>query len=293
MSAEEIDEGSGTLQMFFTLFAVLPLAAWGGYTLIRDLLDEDAQPAPRPVRPRRRQVVVVESEPEEEQGSYVQEEAAVDGEAADGEAGVEAAGDGDAEAEEAPEPKEPPPPPIHPEILYAQSVELTDYLEGAECSPQTAFVIEDTPVGLVAMGYDFGEKRWIYWANLTPHFRVLDAVARAYANAHNRHPLYIPPSVADAANGEDEKVEGAKEIAADAKASLFVTPTPSDATEPTRPEQRHIANSFKRQGMLNELRFIPEGPRDQPKQVSYSDFPGKRESGWVAVPSRKRALIES
>jgi hypothetical protein len=172
--------------------------------------------------------------------------------------------------------------PVHPEIAYAQSIKLTEHRPLADSSPQSAFVIESTPAGLIAMGYDFTEKRWIYWANSTPHFRVLDTVARVYSNTHNRHPLYIPPSVADAANEvtdkEDDSAENtAKKIAEDKKASLFITPTPTGSADIPRPEQKHIANSFKRKGMLSELRFLDDGPRNPPKHLSYEEFLAKRE----------------
>lgn len=315
-------QSPGNLQAFLTMVLGLPLAVWGGYTIVRDYLKEEMKPNPRPVRrPLRRprppadpsrldvgtfceytktgEIVEVMAVHREDGAPYYytirasddserqtvrrnlvvhKEEIAAEEEPNTRDNSIDS-GVAPEPAEET-KPEEPPPPPIHPEIKYAQSIELTEYREAAEPGPQTAFVIEATPAGLIAMGYDFEEKRWIYWANSTPHFRVLDAVARVYANTHNRHPLYIPPAVADAANEAEEKATtggrvqegGGEKIAADSKASLFITPTPVGAAEPPRPEKRHVANLFKRLGMLSELRFIPEGPREAPKKTSYSDF---------------------
>ena len=293
------DDGNhqGSTQAFFTVLIGLPLALWGGYTLIRDLIESQEMPArkaaplrrrPRP-KPAAEPELAVSDEPvgsdeQEERGDVVNEDK-VEGDGVEGD-GVEGG-----EASEIP---------IHPEILYAQSIVLSDPQPEADKGPKNAFVIEATPVGLVAMGYDFEAKRWIYWANLTPHFRVLDAVARVYANTHNRHELYIPPAVADAANEagekqEEEKNGGSEEgmgsegrapeegaqrltpekIAEDNKASLFINPTPVDAGEIPRPETKHVANCFKRKGMLSELTFIPEGPREPPKKTSYAEFLAK------------------
>ena len=327
-AADNAQSGGGALQTFFTIMLGLPLAVYGAYTAMTQLLQEEDTPRPRRRAPRPRRVV--EPGPETE-GSDVSTgpvtpaaqgqppagpipvgTTCIYGTAADElehvtvtavhteldppyytvrfEDGTErqtirtkllAPGDpieDEDEQEEGGETgaaaTEPAKPPVHPEIAYAQSVELSEHRPLVEPSAQSAFVIEATPAGLIAMGYDFAEKRWIYWANSTPHFRVLDTVARVYANTHNRHPLYIPPSVADAANGAGEKEgEGAEpsaeKIAQDSKASLFITPTPAGAAELPRPEQKHIANSFKRQGMLSELRFLEDGPRDAPKQLSY------------------------
>lgn len=341
---EEFENGI-TARAFFTVVLGLPLAVWGGYSLLREYLGEEPNTTPRAM-PRSTRKARSRADPEalelgtvcvysetgesitvtkvhrsnnmpyyytvqlasgaelhatrdqitlldpasDETESVVQEgesggEVGEVGEVVDGESGVEGGdegGDGDGQPANVR-----PPTPIHPEIKYASSVELTEYRKGAEPGPQSAFVIEATPAGLIAMGYEFGEKRWIYWANQTPHFRVLDTVARVYSNTHNRHPLYIPPAVADAANEADEKaaasVDGAssgaepdgEQIAADAKASLFITPTPVGAAELPRPEKKHIANCFKRMGMLSELRFIEDGPRDAPKRTSYADFMNK------------------
>lgn len=282
----------GSTQAFFTVLIGLPLALWGGYSLIRDLIESQETPArktapfrrrpqPKPTEPKPPIALdkpVLSDEPVEQEEENIDEVmgTAAAGDGVDGE-GVEDGGHGvDEEA--------PPEIPIHPEILYAQSIELSDPLPDADQGPKNAFVIEATPVGLVAMGYDFENKRWIYWANLTPHFRVLDAVARVYANTHNRHDLYIPPAVADAANKATEKEaakkqegEGAvpEKIAEDNKASLFINPTPVGSGEISRPDTQHVANCFKRKGMLSELTFIPEGPREPPKRTSYADFLAK------------------
>ena len=273
----------GTLQTFMAVFLGLPLAVWGGYTLIKDAMETSLeQPRATPLRRRRRKPQEIEAVPIDEpedgdadepvpsDGNTDSAPVAVQTDDTEGtvfEEGVQEEAEVVAEI------------PVHPEISYAQSIELTEYREGAAPSAQTAFVIEATPVGLVAMGYDFEEKRWIYWANLTPHFRVLDAVARMYANVHNRHPLYVPPSVVDAENEAAEAEQEGEQVAQDSKASLFITPTPVGASDVPRPEKRHVANSFKRQGMLSELKFIPEGPREGPKRTSYSDFLAKQQAG--------------
>lgn len=302
------ENSQATLQNFMTVFLGLPLAVWGGYTLIRDAMKAKETVAARPVSIRRRRRRVPEAkakpadDPEEADAdepvpsdgntdSTTQPEQTVQEDESSGvfEAEVEAGPSVDAELEPSAENEEgeleEPVISVHPEIAYAQSIVLEPYREGVDPGPQTAFVIEATPVGLVAMGYDFEEKRWIYWANLTPHFRVLDAVARVYVNIHNRHPLYIPPAVADAANEAVDKAEAeggggqeGEQLAQDSKASLFITPTPVGAAEMPRPEKRHVANSFKRQGMLSELRFIPEGPREAPKKTSYADFLSKQKA---------------
>ena len=262
---------------FFTVLIGLPLAVWGGYTLIRDLIENQEAPfrrRPRPKPPTASDEPLVSDEQEDK---IVYEDLTTDTDKANGE-GVQA--DGESEDSEIP---------IHPEILYAQSIVLSDPMPGADQGPKNAFVIEATPVGLVAMGYDFEANRWIYWANQTPHFRVLDAVARIYVNTHNRHDLYIPPAIADAANEAVENQEGKEnvgsgegakrvtpdKIAEDNKASLFITPTPVGAGEIPRPKAQHVANCFKRKGMLSELTFIPEGPREGPKRTSYADFLAK------------------
>lgn len=309
-SMDDDGDQQGSAHAFFTVIIGLPLALWGGYTLIRDLLESNEAPARKPAVFRRRPRPKP-AEPEPQAASNepagldepMEQEEAVQSEevAADGGEDIGGSGLGWVRGTESPEEgaeqltpdEEPEEPeiPVHPEILYAQSIVLSDPLPGAEPGPKNAFVIEATPVGLVAMGYDFKAKRWIYWANLTPHFRVLDAVARVYVNTHNRHDLYVPPAVADAANeaAEKEAVEGSggvtpeqenggsggvtpEKIAEDSKASLFINPTPVGAAELPRPEKQHVANCFKRKGMLSELQFIPEGPREPPKRTSYADF---------------------
>lgn len=290
------DDGDhqGSTHAFFTVLIGLPLALWGSYTLIRDLIESQETPSRKAAPFRRRpRTKPAESEPpvasDEPAGSDepVEQEEGVQNEEVAADAAVAAANKerGGVEAEddgvEEPEGEGVDDIPIHPEILYAQSIVLSDPLPGADQGPKNAFVIEATPVGLVAMGYDFEAKRWIYWANLTPHFRVLDAVARVYVNTHNRHDLYIPPAVADAANEAAEKEAAEKQegeevssekIAENNKASLFINPTPVGAGEIPRPETQHVANCFKRKGMLSELTFIPEGPREAPKKTSYADF---------------------
>jgi len=284
-----MDDGDhqGSTQAFFTVLIGLPLALGGGYSLIRDMIESQETPV-RKVAPFRRRLRAKPAEHEPSVASDApavsddlieQEEVPVD-EMANGGDGVNEGCEG-VKCDEDEEPEEIP---VHPEILYAQSIELNEPLPDADQGPKNAFVIEATPVGLVAMGYDFENKRWIYWANLTPHFRVLDAVARVYANTHNRHELYIPPAVADAANKAAEKEaakkqegEGAvpEKIAEDNKASLFINPTPVGSGEIPRPETQHVANCFKRKGMLSELTFIPEGPREPAKKTSYADFLAK------------------
>jgi len=298
------DDGDhqGSTHAFFTVLIGLPLALWGGYTLVRDLLERNEAPARKPAAVRRRpRPKPAEPEPQaasdEPAGSDepVEQEEVVQNEEAAVVRGTESPEEGAERLTPEEEPEEEPEVPVHPEILYAQSIVLSDPLPGAEPGPKNAFVIEATPVGLVAMGYDFEAKRWIYWANLTPHFRVLDAVARVYVNTHCRHELYIPPAVADAANEAAEKQEEnggsggvapeqenggsggvtPEKIAEDSKASLFINPTPVGAAEVPRPEKKHVANCFKRKGMLSELQFIPEGPREPPKKTSYADFLAK------------------
>jgi hypothetical protein len=345
LAAANAQSGGGALQTFFTIMLGLPLAAYGAYTAMTQLLKEDDTPRPRRRAPRPRRVAVLQPEAEESDvlppdgdtdelsagpasvtptaqglppGTIPVGTTCIYGTATDElehvtvtavhteqdppyytvrfEDGTErqtirtkllAPGDPIADEDEQEEGgddelAEPVKPPVHPEIAYAQSIELSEHRPLVEPSAQSAFVIEATPAGLIAMGYDFAEKRWIYWANSTPHFRVLDTVARVYANTHNRHSLYIPPSVADAANEAAKDGEGAEpsaeKIAQDSKASLFITPTPAGAAELPRPEQKHIANSFKRQGMLSELRFLEDGPRDAPKQLSYEEFLAKEEA---------------
>lgn len=276
--------GSNSFQAFLMTFVGIPLAIWGGYNYLLSQWEEDEQ-RKRRLRNERREV---EKKREEEandteetlHGEPVEtvEDVFVPDDEDKG-ANVNENCDGD-EDEEEEKPREPP---LHPEIAYAQSVKLQDKQSLADQGSKDAFVIENTPAGLIAMGYDFAEKRWIYWANNTPHFRVLDTVARVYANTHNRQELYIPPAVADAANAEAEKQAADQEgegnlekIADDGKASLFIEPTPEGAAKKPTPDNMYVANCFKRQGMLSELRFIPEGPREEPKKTSYADFLSKR-----------------
>jgi hypothetical protein len=266
--------GSNTFQAFLMTFVGIPLAIWGGYTYLTEQWDQDNRTRPTQYKATEREedkadenVELLHGEPVE----TVEDTSPVCVEADDEDDG------GMVEEEE-----EPAEPPLHPEIAYARSVELKEKQPLADQGPQDAFVIEHTPAGLIAMGYDYAQKRWIYWANNTPHFRVLDTVARVYANTHNRQELYIPPAVADAANAEAEK-EGAEleKIAQDSKASLFIEPTPVDAAEKPKPDKMHVANCFKRQGMLSELRFIPQGPREEPKKTSYADFLAKQNRTWL------------
>ena len=274
--------GSNTFQAFLMTFVGIPLAIWSGYNYLLSQWEEDEQQKRR-VRNERREAEKKSEGEANHTGETLHGEPLETVEdvfvpdVADEDANVEENGDAEEESEEAREPS------LHPEIVYARSVELQEKQPLADQGPRDAFVIESTPAGLIAMGYDFEQNRWIYWANNTPHFRVLDTVARVYANTHNRQELYIPPAVADAANAEAEKqaTEQGDEaelekIAQDSKASLFIEPTPVGAAEKPKPDKMHVANCFKRQGMLSELRFIPEGPREAPKKTSYADFLSKQ-----------------
>ena len=256
--------GSNTFQAFLMTFVGVPLAIWTGYNYLAEQVDQKRQAKPRG-RPQ--------ATPKEDDNLAPPVFIEADAEGVEDD-GCEVEEREDAEEELVDEPAEPP---LHPEIAYARSVELKEKQPLADQGPQDAFVIEHTPAGLIALGYDYGEKRWIYWANNTPHFRVLDTVARVYANTHNRQELYIPPAVADAANAEAEKGdEELEKLAQDSKASLFIEPTPVGAAEKPKPDKMHVANCFKRQGMLSELRFIPDGPRQEPKKTSYADFLAKQ-----------------
>ena len=259
--------GSNTFQAFLMTFVGVPLAIWGGYNYLAAQLDQKRQ-----AKPLGRQQATPREDDNLAPPVFVEADAE-DAEDAEEDRG-EVEGSEDAEEELVDAPAKPP---LHPEIAYARSVELKEKQPLADQGPQDAFVIEHTPAGLIALGYDYSEKRWIYWANNTPHFRVLDTVARVYANTHNRQELYIPPAVADAANAEAEKGdEELEELAQDSKASLFIEPTPVGAAEKPKPDKMHVANCFKRQGMLSELRFLPEGPREEPKKTSYADFLAKQ-----------------
>lgn len=264
--------GSNSFQAFLMTFVGIPLAIWGGYNYLLSQWEEDEQ-RKRRLRNERREV----EKKREEEANHTEE--TLHGEPVEN-VEEDFVPDVDDEGEEA-EAEEQRKPPLHPEIVYARSVELQEKQPLTDQGPKDAFVIENTPTGLIAMGYDFEQNRWIYWANNTPHFRVLDTVARVYANTHNRQELYIPPAVADAANAEAEKQAAEQEgelekIAQDSKASLFIEPTPVGAAEKPKPDKMHVANCFKRQGMLSELRFLPEGPREAPKKTSYADFLSKQ-----------------
>ena len=253
--------GDSSISSFLFFFVGMPMMLWTGFTFWSEIKKEEQ---------RREQDLKATSQASTAHATTT-----------DNAAATPLAEEVQENKEETEEKEERPPTPLHPEIQYAQSVTIEPHKPLAEVGPKDAFVIENTPAGLIAMGYDFAQKRWIYWANNTPHFRVLDTLARVYANTHNRQDLYIPPAVADAANAQAEKkAEGAEEqegeslekIAEDKKASLFIEPTPVGAAAKPKPDKMHIANCFKRQGMLSELRFIPEGPREEAKKTSYADF---------------------